>query len=364
MERMIKIFLIIFLVGISVTNAQEFSKEDELLSNNIEMPLGYIPNYRQEARDIVVTLSKFAKSNNPSFETLVVEGRHLLTKENWEYDLEEYWDAKKYGFANEDEAFLHNLFHKERSESLIGSKVRTFLKNIDGVILSDLYCSNSKLNISQAKTIKDNNLTILSTEHCSGDKEVLKAKAELAKKEIPVYGFSSLETGYKEIPQEREFLENAENINNIKNAKNFLYQKDNSNYTSKGDWLDSLQNTNYDLIIIDAFYNDKFPLTTEEVTKLKYKKNGMRRRVFSRISITEAKDTRYYWNDSWQIGNPSFLRTESFSNKNSLITDYWDFNWKEIIGKYLKSIVDLGFDGVVIEDVDNHKYFEKLTPIS
>ncbi len=355
--------LLILIINIGVINAANINKPDELLDTTLETPYGYIPNYRQEARDIITTFAKFAKSQNKEFEMFIFEGRKLLTKEDWEYDLEEYWDAKKYGLVNEDEAFLHNLFNRDRNESLVGSKTRLFLKNIDGVILDNLYCGNRPLTPKQQKAIKDHKLTIVSVEKCKDGKKLLKAKQELAKKKIPVYGYVNENNAFSHIPTSREFFENADNISTSKQAKNFLYQKYNNNYSSKGVWLEELRNNNLDIIIIDPFYDEHIALKVDEVNSLKYKKNGMRRRVFARMSITEAKDTRYYWNDEWQIGNPSFLRVGSYNNDNSAITDYWDQSWKKIIGEYFKSITDLGFDGVVIEDIDNHKYFEKLTPI-
>jgi len=47
----------------------------------------------------------------------------------------------------------------------------------------------------------------------------------------------------------------------------------------------------------------------------------------------------------------------------SYVTDVDDPQWKELLGKYLAGIIDLGFDGVVLDDLDTYLWFEELMPL-
>jgi cysteinyl-tRNA synthetase len=85
------------------------------------------------------------------------------------------------------------------------------------------------------------------------------------------------------------FAVNAESIATLSQARNFLYLINPSGFPSKGAFLDALRNTDYDLLIIDLFYQGE-ALTPEEVRSLQVKKNGARRLVVSYLSIGEAEE--------------------------------------------------------------------------
>jgi uncharacterized protein (TIGR01370 family) len=42
---------------------------------------------------------------------------------------------------------------------------------------------------------------------------------------------------------------------------------------------------------------------------------------------------------------------------------YWEAEWKEIIGQYMQGLVDLGVDGVLLDDLDAYLYFEDMMPL-
>ena len=70
-------------------------------------------------------------------------------------------------------------------------------------------------------------------------------------------------------------------------------------------WLETLRNSDYDVIYIDSFYNhrvrpeDQTPLTKEEVESLKYKPDGGRRQVIAYLAIGTAEQNRWYCQDDW-----------------------------------------------------------------
>jgi endo-alpha-1,4-polygalactosaminidase (GH114 family) len=45
------------------------------------------------------------------------------------------------------------------------------------------------------------------------------------------------------------------------------------------------------------------------------------------------------------------------------MVNYWDPKWKELIGKYVQGILDLGVDGILLDQLDTYLYFEDLMPL-
>ena len=87
------------------------------------------------------------------------------------------------------------------------------------------------------------------------------------------------------------------------------------------------------------------------------------RQLLARFSVTEAKDTDYYWNNSWKIGSPDWLVRASFVEPRGVITRYWDNEWKNYMSRYFQGIIKSGYDGAFLTGLENHRYFENLTPL-
>ncbi|MFD2532796.1 endo alpha-1,4 polygalactosaminidase [Gracilimonas halophila] len=125
--------------------------------------------------------------------------------------------------------------------------------------------------------------------------------------------------------------------------------------------MTSVENTNYDVLIIDAFYNENL-YTEQDMARLRQKKNGGTRMVISYMSIGEAEEYRYYWQNSWRVGNPDWLFSENPNWPGNYKVKYWDENWQAIIygdeDSYLQKIIDSGFDGVYLDIIDGFQYFE------
>ena len=81
------------------------------------------------------------------------------------------------------------------------------------------------------------------------------------------------------------------------------------------------------------------------------------------LNVSEASPSEYYWHKDWKVGSPAWLVRPSFSDKNNIITRYWDAEWKKIISRHFKDIIKEGFDGVFFTGIENHKYFEQQTPL-
>ncbi len=79
---------------------------------------------------------------------------------------------------------------------------------------------------------------------------------------------------------------------------NFLYLINPSRFPSKASFIDAITSTNYDMLIMDYFFNEE-EFTEIELNELRHKINGSKRLLISYMSIGEAEDYRYYWQSNW-----------------------------------------------------------------
>jgi cysteinyl-tRNA synthetase len=154
---------------------------------------------------------------------------------------------------------------------------------------------------------------------------------------------------------------NSNNISSLADAKNFLYLLNPDNYSSKHELILALSSTNYDVIIMDLFF-DMRQFTNEEVDSLKIKQNGASRLVICYMSIGEAEDYRYYWNTAWNTNSPNWLGAVNPDWPGNYKVKYWNQDWQNIIfgndSSYTKKIIDSGFDGVYLDIIDAFEYYE------
>jgi cysteinyl-tRNA synthetase len=80
------------------------------------------------------------------------------------------------------------------------------------------------------------------------------------------------------------------------------------------------------------------------------------------MSIGEAENYRFYWEDTWNSNSPDWLVEENPSWEGNFKVEYWNDHWKEIISRdetsYLNKIINAGFDGVYLDIIDGFQYFE------
>jgi cysteinyl-tRNA synthetase len=159
------------------------------------------------------------------------------------------------------------------------------------------------------------------------------------------------------------FGENNITVNTLDEAKNFLYLINPDKFSSKQDLINSVTSTNYDLLIMDLFFDEE-AFTNAEVESLRNKANGGKRLVVCYMSIGEAEDYRYYWKRSWKKGDPEWLYKENPDWEGNYKVKYWMDEWKKIIfgneNSYLDKILDAEFDGVYLDIIDAFEYFEEL----
>lgn len=122
-----------------------------------------------------------------------------------------------------------------------------------------------------------------------------------------------------------------------------------------------MQETDYDVILIDLFYDDA-SLTSDDIASLKVKANGGSRLIIAYMSIGEAEDYRYYWDDSWNVSSPAWLGAKNPDWEGNYKVRYWDEDWQAVIygdeDAYFDRIIDAGFDGVYLDIIDAFEFFE------
>jgi len=93
---------------------------------------------------------------------------------------------------------------------------------------------------------------------------------------------------------------NTSNVTSLTQAKSFLFLINPGSFSHKDAFLNAVRETNYDIVIIDLFYNG-IALAASELASLKIKTNGGSRLVIAYMSIGEAEGYRYYWQTEWNI---------------------------------------------------------------
>ncbi|PKR55311.1 endo alpha-1,4 polygalactosaminidase [Thalassospira marina] len=157
--------------------------------------------------------------------------------------------------------------------------------------------------------------------------------------------------------------ENPFIIDTIHKARNYAMVVDSAPFGNKDAYVDALANTNYDILIIDAFHRGTTPLTYDDIRKLRYKKIGTPRLLLAYIDVGRAQTYRYYWRNDWRAGSPDFISSASntgrWGQENHVY--YWDPQWQNIIfgnaNSYVAGLMQLGFDGIVMDGIEDYRWW-------
>lgn len=155
---------------------------------------------------------------------------------------------------------------------------------------------------------------------------------------------------------------NNNDITKMSDVKNFLYLIGGGKGSDKLSFLNSIASTNYDLVIIDLFFDD-IALNSDDLNRIKYKANGAKRLIIAYMSIGSAEKYRYYWQSNWRKGNPSFIAKSYKGYPDEYWVKFWDKDWQNIIygndNSYVKKIIDAGFDGVFLDNIGAYYFLYK-----
>jgi len=134
--------------------------------------------------------------------------------------------------------------------------------------------------------------------------------------------------------------------------------------------LHALGRSRFDLVIIDYSRDgtEATRFSTAQVARLRASPGGPKR-VIAYLSIGEAEDYRWYWQEAWDAdhdgapdaGAPSWLGPSNPDWPGNYKVRYWDPAWQALVfgspDSYLDKIAAAGFDGVYLDIVDGYEYW-------
>ncbi|RMG41489.1 MAG: hypothetical protein D6732_02335 [Methanobacteriota archaeon] len=127
-------------------------------------------------------------------------------------------------------------------------------------------------------------------------------------------------------------------------------------YQLQGIDFEELKVSPFDLLVIDYSMDGTNESAWNSEDILSLKEHG--KTVIAYISIGEAEDFRYYWNDSWASSPPDWMDGENPDWPGNYKVKYWTPEWQSIILDYLSVIVSQGFDGAYLDIIDAYEYYE------
>jgi cysteinyl-tRNA synthetase len=297
-------------------------------------------DFKQEMRDFVQAISAYAKAKNHDFIIVPQNGQELVTLNG---------DNK----GTADLTYLSSIDGQGREDLLYGY-------NEDNKATPT---SETEYMIDFLDLAKDYGVVILVTDYCSSTNKI---DDSFSRNNLKGYiSFAATHRELDNIPSYpvNPFGENSSTVTSLNEVKNFLYLINPDQFSSKQDFINSITSTNYDLLIMDLFFDEE-AFTNAEVESLRNKANGGKRLVVCYMSIGEAEDYRYYWKRSWKKGDPEWLYKENPDWEGNYKVKYWMDEWKQIIfgneNSYLDKILNSEFDGVYLDIIDAFEYFEEL----
>ena len=295
-------------------------------------------DYRQEMRRFVQSLSAYAKNSRSNFIVVPQNGVELVST----------------------------------TGNAAGKPVEEYLAAIDGIGQEELFYGYEATGVEtpQKETRRLGSLldmarksgaTILVTDYCLDRDCIVDSQWQNNAR-----GYLSFATTQRELDSIPVYPAgppnlNANTITHLSEAGNFLYLINPDRFSSPQNLLDAVAVTDFDLVILDFFFHGE-PYSAAQIDKLKRKGNGGRRLLLAYMSIGEAEDYRFYWQDGWRDRPPVWLREENPDWAGNYLVEYWQPQWQKIIygnaDAYLDRIMAAGFDGVYLDIIDAYEYFE------
>lgn len=281
-------------------------------------------------KEFVIEISKYAKGINPNFAIIPQNGVELLGK----------------------------------NESVDEGLDTDYLKAIDGIGVEELYfdggvssAEDRDYRLTFLRLAKDQ-IKVLVSDYISDNSNIITSINSNYQEGFITFPRSSDNYDYNHIP-DSVIHENSNDIVNLTNAQNYLYYIGADGYASKSDMISAINQTNFDVVLIDLFFDDQ-AFTSQEINQMKVKANGGKRMVVSYINIGAAENYRYYWKERWKLHCPLWLKKTYDGYKDEIWVKFWKKDWQEIIygndNSYMKKIIDAGFDGAYLDNVEAY-YF-------
>jgi cysteinyl-tRNA synthetase, unknown class len=295
-------------------------------------------DFRSEMRAFVSDLSAFAKEQQAGFLVIPQNGQELIT-DTGESDGEIQTDY----LQSIDASGRENLFYGYDHDD------------------TETPADDNEFLLELCQLCETNDVEVLVTDYC-----FTQAKVDNSYDMNGQYGFTSFAADERELNSIPDYPAspinvNSNDIDDISEIGNFLYLINSENYSSKQEFINAIAATDYDLVLIDLFFEEN-SYSAADITQLHSKANGGSRLVICYMSIGEAEDYRYYWQSAWNSDPPNWLDRENPDWAGNYKVRYWDENWQDLIyggdDSYLQKIINAGFNGVYLDIIDAFEFFE------
>jgi cysteinyl-tRNA synthetase len=313
-----------------------------------DLPTLPIIDYREQMRRFVERVATFARSQRPDFVVVAQNGLDLLSK------------------AEDD----------EQPEA---APARRYMRSIDGVLVEALNVGESKIDeptpaglrekrVKTAKMARDQGHKILVMDYARHPKAIREAHRLNRRNGFVSFAAEARGTaivGLPEYPHD-PFEENPRSVVSLADVMNFAYLRDSSAMGREDEFAFALHQTNYDMVVVDAFHGRQ-ALGKQAVETLKYKMLGARRLVLAYLDIGTAASYLYYWQPSWKEGWPPWIAEPVPGDPDRYYVEYWRPEWQDIITgnpkSFIYGLVERGYDGVVLDGLDSYRHFEGGDPL-
>ena len=313
-----------------------------------ETPADYAPtlpiiDYRERMRKFVERVATFARGHRPDFVVIVQNGLELISK-------------------------------AEDGEEHEAAPARRYMRSIDGVLVEALNFGHTELGeptpedqrekrLRLAKMARDHGRKILVMDYAKRPKTIRKAYRLNRKSGFVSFAADARGpaiTGLPKYPR-NPFKENPSSVVSLNKVMNFAYLGDSSAMGREDEFAFALHQTNYDMVVVNAFHGRR-PLGEQAVETLKYKKLGAKRLVLAYLDIGTAASYLYYWRPSWREGWPAWIAEPVPGDPDRYYVEYWRPEWQDIITgntkSYIHGLIERGYDGVVLDGLDSYRHFE------
>lgn len=296
-------------------------------------------NHPQEMRDFVADIRGYARGLAPGFVIVGHGGLPLVTT----------------------------------NERTSGDPDSAYIRSLDGLAQDSLFYGHDGVDLPTSESRRNNLRSYLDMARDTGNTTILAIDYAVSEQKIDnayqwnndadYLGFVADHTELDNIPLYPAEPNNANrrDILELEDASNFLVLTDTRLYSTRQELVDALADTNYDLIVLDFFFNSE-EFTAEQVRQLQRKRNGRTRQVLATVNIGNADSNRYYWENRWSSNPPSWLQEEIPGSNGQYYVNYWNPAWQDFIygedGSYIEKIANAGFDGAYLQGIDAYEYFQ------
>ena len=311
-------------------------------------PLG-LRDYREDMRQFVQNIADYGRRMKRTFMIVPFNGLELLVK-------------------------------SETEDSTRVAPARTYMRSIDGVMQDGVYYGvpeidkpvpeeRSEIFMPLLQRAKDARLPILAMDYATTPATVRDAYRKMSAE-----GFIPLVVPKKGRDINRlppgassPWAVNANSIVSLSSVRNFAVLRDTAGYGRQDQFALTMHQTNYDMLVVDVFHG-RAPLTKRAVETLRYKKLGSRRLVLAQVNIGAAESHDFYWQPDWREGSPSWIKDTFAGEPDKFRVEFWRPEWQSMIfgsnQSYIYGVIDLGFDGVILDGLDAYRFFEGSGPVA